>query len=138
MLLFLAVQAWQARELRTRFSADSGVIEIRRSPDGHFHWPARVNGREIDFLVDTGATRTALPDELVRGLPEIGRLRSQTAGGVVDGSLVRIDLELHGGVTARQLPVAVLPDLGTPLLGMDVLSRLRFSQSEGVLRLERP
>ena len=87
-VLFLAVQAWQSHGQRTRFSAHDGVIEIRRSPDGHFHWPARVNGREVDFLVDTGATRTALPASLAEGLTAIGSVRSDTAGGVVDGESV--------------------------------------------------
>jgi aspartyl protease family protein len=35
-----------------------------------------------------------------------------------------------------RLPVVVLPDLQRPLLGMDILSRLRFTQSGDVLRLE--
>jgi aspartyl protease family protein len=137
-VLFLAVQAWQSHGQRTRFSAHDGVIEIRRSPDGHFHWPARVNGRDVDFLVDTGATRTALPASLAEGLTAIGSVRSDTAGGVVDGRVVRVDLSLQGGVSAQQLPVVVLPDLQTPLLGMDVLSRLSFSQTDGVLRLQKP
>ena len=61
-----------------------------------------------------------------------------TAGGRVHGILARADIDLDGGVAAQRLPVAVLPGLGAPLLGMDVLGRLRFSQSEGVLRLETP
>ena len=56
---------------------------------------------------------------------------------MVDGHLVRADLQLRGGVQARNWPLAVLPKLGAPLLGMDVLGRLRFSQSDGVLRIER-
>jgi aspartyl protease family protein len=137
-LLYLAVQAWLFQGQRARFQVSQGIVEIQRSHDGHFHWPGKVNGREVDFLVDTGATRTALPAALAQGLPAQGAVRSETAGGVVSGQWVRVDLELEGGVSAQQLPVAVLPDLRTPLLGMDVLSRLKFSQSGGVLRLERP
>jgi aspartyl protease family protein len=137
-VLFLGIQAWQAQERRTRFTVDGTAIEIRRSPDGHFHWPGRVNGRTVDFLVDTGATRTALPPQLADGLPRLGRVGAQTAGGVVEAEVVRIELQLDGGVTAEQLPVMVLPDLKTPLLGMDVLGRLRFSQEPGVLRVVAP
>jgi aspartyl protease family protein len=32
--------------------------------------------------------------------------------------------------------VTVLPQLGAPLLGMDVLSKLHFSQQGGELRIE--
>lgn len=134
--LFLAFQTWQAGQQASRFQMADGVIELRRSPDGHFHWPATVNGREVDFLVDTGATRSALPQALAAGLVPEGTVRSATAGGVVQGYTVRVDMALQGGVVVRQWPVTVLPDLRAPLLGMDVLSKLRFSQADGVLRLE--
>lgn len=134
--IFLAVQAWQAHSRASRFEASGGEITLRRAPDGHFHWPGRVNSRQVDFLVDTGATRTALPAALAEGLPAEGRVRSATAGGVVQGYTVRVDLVLDGGVVVRQLPVTVLPELGSPLLGMDVLGRLHFSQAGGELRLK--
>lgn len=137
--LFLAVQAWLAQRDRTRFESDGmGTVTLRRSADGHFHWPGQVNGRALDFLVDTGATRTALPGALAQQLRlQRGRdLRSSTAGGVVQGYEARVDLRLEGGFLVRDLRVTVLPDLAAPLLGMDVLSRLRFSQQQGTLRLE--
>jgi aspartyl protease family protein len=136
--LFLAVQAWQDRARRSHFSAEGGVIELRRGADGHFHWPGQVNGIEVDFLVDTGATRTALPLALAERaqLQAEARAESSTAGGVVQGHVARADIRLDGGVQVARLPVVVLPDLQRPLLGMDILSRLRFTQSGDVLRLE--
>jgi len=44
-------------------------------------------------------------------------------------------LALQGGPRVERLRVTVLPNLGAPLLGMDVLSKMHFTQSEGVLRL---
>ena len=80
--LFLAVQAMQRQAERSRFSFDSasGRIELTRAPDGHFHWPGRVNGVAVDFLVDTGATSTALPLALAQeaGLVLEGAMRSST------------------------------------------------------------
>lgn len=139
-LVFLGVQAWLAAAERSRFSADGGAIELRRAADGHFHWPGTVNGIAVDFLVDTGATGTALPQALAEqaGLVVEGRVRSQTAGGEVQGWRARADVALQGGVRAERLPVTVLPELGSPLLGMDVLSKMRFTQQGGVLRFEPP
>jgi aspartyl protease family protein len=138
--VFVGVQAWQSAQQRSRFSVDarSGAIELRRAPDGHFHWPGSVNGIGVDFLVDTGATGTAIPQELAdrAGLVAEAPLQSSTAGGVVRGSLARADVALQGGVRAERLRVAVLPRLDSPLLGMDVLAKMRFTQSDGVLRLE--
>ena len=139
-LVFLAVQAFQSRAERSRFSFDAvgGTIELKRAPDGHFHWPGRLNGIEVDFLVDTGATSTAIPKALAEqaGLTSEGALQSSTAGGVVQGSIARADVALRGGVRVERLRVAVLPRLESPLLGMDLLSKMRFTQSGGVLRLE--
>ena len=137
--VFLGVQAWQHQQDKTRFQADGGVIEIRRGPDGHYHWPGSINGRSVDFLIDTGATGTAissaLADEL--GLQSQGSVRSSTAGGVVTGAVVVADVVLHGGVQAQRLRVVALPGLGErPLLGMDVLGRLQWSQAQGLLRID--
>lgn len=133
--LFLGVQALLSQQQRTRFEASGGEITIRRGSDGHYHWPATVNGHAVDFLVDTGATRSALPAELARRLqlPVEGSTRSQTAGGTVRGDIVRADLELQGGVRVRQLRIVALPALTAPLLGMDVLGRLHWRQSGGEL-----
>ena len=138
--VFVGVQAWQSQQQRAHFSVDarSGAIELRRAPDGHFHWPGTINGIAVDFLVDTGATGTAIPQALAdrAGLAVEGSMRSSTAGGMVQGTLARADVVLQGGVRVDRLRVAVLPQLESPLLGMDILSRMRFTQSEGVLRLE--
>ena len=52
----------------------------------------------------------------------------------MQGTTARADIELDGGVQAQRLRVAVLPRLAAPLLGMDVLGQLQFSQGDGVLR----
>lgn len=137
--IFLAVQAWQHRQAQTRFHADGGTIEIRRGPDGHYHWPGRINGRTVDFLIDTGATGTAISAELARELrlESVGTVQSSTAAGVVTGQVVRADVQLDGGVSAERLRIVALAGLGDrPLLGMDILGRLHWTQSQGVLRID--
>ena len=136
--LFLGVQAWQARAKATRFVMAAGTVEIQRAPDGHYHWPGRINGRAVEFLVDTGATGTAIPAALAQelGLVALGSVQSQTAGGVVTGRVVVGDLVLDGGVRAERLRMVALPGLASPLLGMDVLGRLRWEQREGRLRVQ--
>jgi aspartyl protease family protein len=135
--VFLGVQAFEAQRERTRFVAADGVIELRRSPDGHFHWPGEVNGVRADFLVDTGATTTALPAALAERarLEPLGRVQSSTAGGVAVGYVARADIVLDGDVRADRLRVMVLPALEAPLLGMDLLSKMRWVQQGGTLRV---
>jgi aspartyl protease family protein len=39
-------------------------------------------------------------------------------------------------VKAQRLRMVALPGLATPLLGMDVLGRLKWQQEQGVLRID--
>jgi aspartyl protease family protein len=132
---------WQWREheaLKTAFTTSDGVVEIRRGDDGHYHWPGRLNGVDVDFLVDTGASGVAIPAALADRLRLVaeGTVRSSTAGGAVTGRVVRGDLELDGGVRAERLRMVALPNLASPLLGMDVLGRLHWQQRDGLLRID--
>lgn len=137
--VFLGVQWWRHDAQRTRFQLRGEVVELQRGRDGHYHWPGSVNGRAVDFLVDTGATGTAIPSSLARelNLQALGAVRSQTAGGSAVGEVVVADLALQGGVRIDRLRLVALPALGErPLLGMDVLGRLHWQQVDGVLRID--
>lgn len=140
VVVFLGFRYYEHQRAQTRFQASGdGVIEIRRGPDGHYHWPGSINGLPVDFLIDTGATGTAMSQAMARqlSLEPLGRVRSQTAGGVVVGELVRADLALQGGVRIERLAVTALAGLSErPLLGMDVMGRLRWQQRDGVLTID--
>ena len=38
----------------------AGATELPRAADGHFYAETRINGSQVEFLVDTGATKVAL------------------------------------------------------------------------------
>lgn len=137
-LVFLGFQWYEREARRSTFSVQGGVIEIRRAADGHYHWAGRINGRPVEFLIDTGASGVAIPAELATRLGLVGeaQVRSSTAGGDVLGQVVRADLELDGGVRAERLRMVALPQLEHPLLGMNVLGRLHWQQQNGVLRID--
>ena len=138
-LVFVGIQWWLREQEQMRFHAEGDIIEIRRGADGHYHWPGRINGRAVDFLIDTGATGTAISAALARELKlePIGRMRSSTAGGPVTGEVVRAEVTLQGGVRAERLRIVALPSLSDrPLLGMDVLGRLHWQQRDGVMRID--
>ena len=138
LVCFLGFKAWERQREASRFQLAGQTVVLTRGDDGHFHWPGRVGNVAVEFLVDTGATATALPQALAEraGLTPLGAVRTQTAGGAARGFVARADIALDGGVRADKLTVTVLPDLGAPLLGMDVLGRLHFSQKPGELRIE--
>ena len=68
-------------------TTEDGAVRVRAHRDGHFYIDSRVNGQDVRFLVDTGASVVALsPDDAERIGFDRTRLnfsqRLHTAGGV--------------------------------------------------------
>ena len=138
-LVFVGVQWFAHRQQQSSVRIDGSVIDIERARDGHYYWPGTLNGRDVRFLIDTGASGTAIPAALARelGLTSEGEVRSSTAGGIVTGRIVRADITLRGGVRADRQRTVALDGLDEhPLLGMDLLGKMRWQQLDGVLRID--
>ena len=116
---------------------EGGETRIQRAADGHYWLRAEINGHPENFLVDTGATLTAVSTETAdaAGLePREGGLpvRMQTANGSVAAELTTIDELRFGNVTAHGLDAIIAPGLGsTNVIGMNLLSRLASVRLEG-------
>lgn len=116
---------------------EGGETRIPMAPDGHFWLRAQINGVPANFLVDTGATLTAISRELADraaieprpgGLP----ITINTANGPVSAELSTIGEMRFGSVAARGLDVVIAPSLGqTNVVGMNLLSRLASWRVEG-------
>ena len=116
---------------------EGSETRIKRAPDGHYWLRAEINGHPANFLVDTGATLTAVSTETAdaAGLdPREGSLpvRMQTANGSVAAEMTTIDELRFGNVAARGLDAIIAPGLGpTNVIGMNLLSRLASVRLEG-------
>lgn len=104
---------------------------IPLSSDGHFWIRALVNGRELDFLIDTGATYTSLSEgaaDLTGLEPNNSKAPAtlNTANGVIEARFGRIEELRFGTITARQLDAIILPGASgnTNVIGMNLLSQL--------------
>ena len=115
---------------------EGGETRVPLAPDGHFWLRAEVNGHPASFMVDTGATLTAISTETAAaaglepreaGLP----VRMQTANGAVSADLTTIDELRFGSVAARGLDAIIAPGLPTNVIGMNLLSRLASWRVEG-------
>ena len=125
-------------------SSNYRTVTLNSDRRGHFQVDARVDGRSIDFLVDTGASSIALRESSRRQArhPSVGaRLHHQDADRQRRrqgraGQLDRVEL---GGITVRDVEALVVPDeaLSTNLLGMTFLSRVKWSHDRGRLVLEQ-
>ena len=113
------------------------TLRIPMAPDGHFWVRARVNGEEIRFLIDSGATTTALSTRAAQaaGLElESGRLPVviNTANGMVEAQRTRIRRLSMGPILSKDLAAVVSPAFGnTNVLGMNFLSSLESWRVEG-------
>lgn len=108
--------------------------EIVRSPDGHFYLDAQVNGAQVRFLVDTGASMVALtPADAQRAgiaLPS-ERATARGAGGDVEVMPVTIERIAAGPLAARDVPAAIAPRLEISLLGQSFLERVGTVEISG-------
>ncbi|MXO90685.1 retropepsin-like aspartic protease family protein [Pontixanthobacter aquaemixtae] len=110
---------------------EGGETRIPLAPDGHFWLVAQVNGEPVEFMIDTGATLTAVSTDVAQrtGLePRRGGLPVQlsTANGTISAQLATVDEIRFGNVAARGLDAVIAPNLGdTSVIGMNLLSRLK-------------
>lgn len=133
-----------AGELLPGYAARQGeAVILTAGEGGHFRVRARVNGRLIPFLVDTGATDVVLsPRDAERVGFNLGDLaftrQYRTANGTVMGAPVTLDSISFGGLEVQNVRASVNgAALGTSLLGMSFLSRLRsFKVEQGQMILE--
>jgi aspartyl protease family protein len=129
----------------TAEAANSRTITVSRDQRGQFAVDARVDGRPVGFMVDTGASVIALTERDAARLgihpPQSAFVAEvKTANGTVRGAPTRLDLVEVGGLAVRDVAALVLPDqsLNENLLGLSFLSRLRrFEYSNGKLVLEQ-
>jgi len=112
---------------------DAGVrqVVLDADPRGHFVSDARINGRRVEVMVDTGASIVALNADTARRLgivPPASAYSSSigTANGVVGVAPVVLSEIQLGDVTIRNVSAAIVPGdgLGVNLLGMSFLGRL--------------
>ncbi len=120
------------------------TVTLNSDSRGHFQVNARVDGRAVSLVVDTGASKIVLRETSAAKLGIFPRAseytgRAQTANGVAKFAPVRLASVELNGIMLRDVEAAVMPDdaLGENLLGMSFLSRLKWSHDRGRLVLEQ-
>jgi len=124
--------------------ADGGPpgIELVADRRGHYVVVGEVNGRALEFLVDTGASDVAIPaalsDEL--GLVPGRALSVQTANGRARARATTIGQLAVGPLRRRNVPATLVPGMSgrTALLGMSFLRHHDLEQRGGRLVIRAP
>jgi aspartyl protease family protein len=133
-----------AMAVESQAPANSRTMELKAGSGGHFEVEARVDGRRLGFVVDTGASQITLreSDAARLGIHPSQRdysIRINTANGEGRAALVQLGMVEVGNIVVRDIPALVTRDdaLSINLLGMSFLSRVRWTHERGRLTLEQ-
>lgn len=120
-------------------------VRIEADDRGHFQAEARINGRAVEALVDTGATMVALNRTTARQVginlvPADFNREVKTANGMARAATAKIEAMQIGRIRMRDVDVMILDDsaLAGTLVGMSFLARLSSVRIEnGTLLMEQ-
>ncbi len=117
----------------------SGVrtLILQRNWNNHYVVSGKVNGKLVEFLLDTGATAVVIPAHLQQslGLKRGFAGQAMTANGAVTTYATRIDTLQIGKIVLHNVNAALNPGMTDDqiLLGMSALKEVDFSQRDGKL-----
>jgi len=126
-------------------TANGGTMRLQADAQGHYSGDFRINGRQVQGLIDTGATYVALNESFARRLGFTGnqldfRYSVNTANGTTKAAHVMLDRVEIGGIRVRDVEAFVLKDeaLSSTLVGMSFLKKLAsYSVADGSLSLKQ-
>jgi aspartyl protease family protein len=129
------------QSISTLATGDFQEVVILRNRNGHYVFDGEINGRKVTFLVDTGATTTAIPGSMRQALGlKTGLATSvSTANGMTTAYLTRLDQLAIGGIELFDVKASIIPGMGVDevLLGMNVLKHFELIQRGKQLIIRR-
>lgn len=117
-------------------------IVLTADAAGHFLPQGQINGRSVQFMVDTGATLIAISESEARrlnlkfetGLP----VRITTANGTVNAYQIQLGSVRVGDVQVYDVPAVVAPQpMPFVLLGNSFLMRFQMQRLNDQMTLEK-
>ena len=122
--------------------AGNATIVLPMGTGGHFGGSGQINGKTVQFMVDSGATTIALSQAEANriGLDWKGGRAGMTltANGPVPVHAVMLSSVRLGGVELANVAAVVLPaEMPMVLLGNSFLGRFTLRQDGDVMRLEK-
>lgn len=129
----------------TRYTAPEAVsAKIWRDESGSYTTVGSINGRVVNFLVDTGASAVAMHGIDAKRLGIAYKLEGDpiyvsTANGTAPAYEVELDRVQVGDIVLRRVRGFVIdaPGSGRILLGMSFLNRVQMTDQGNVLMLHQ-
>lgn len=114
-------------------------VVLDRNAQYHYLANGSINGIQVTFLVDTGASDVAVPANLAErlGLAPGAHDVMSTANGNVNVRRTQIENLQLGSIQLRDIRASINPGMGGDevLLGMSFLRHVEFNQKNGQLTL---
>jgi len=104
-------------------------LVIERSSDHHYYADASVNGRPVHFMIDTGASETALTEADAQQIgisvdPSKYEVIGDGASGMVRGQYVQLKTIDLGGLREDDVNAVIVPGATVSLLGQPFLEKI--------------
>ena len=125
----------------TLATSDFREVVLLRNRNGHYVFDGEINRHKVTFLVDTGATTTAIPGGMQQALElKAGPATSvSTANGLTTAYLTRLDQLAFGEIELFDVNASIIPGMRVNeiLLGMNVLKHFELIQSGNQLTIRQ-
>ena len=116
-------------------------ITLERNPYGHYVSNGTINGYDVIFLLDTGATEIAIPESIANkiGLIKKQSIRIKTANGTATAYRTRINSAALGEIRLYDLNATILTNMNGDevLLGMNFLKHFEIIQKGKMLTIKQ-
>ncbi len=129
------------QDISTANFAGTKKVTLLRNPYGHYVASGRINNQAVVFLLDTGASDIAIPENVAKKL----RLKSgpaiqvKTANGIALAHSTYLNSVSLGDITLHNLPATILSNLTDEevLLGMSFLKHFELLQKGKTLTIKQ-
>ncbi len=137
-----AVSSWAQSDApaaahQTNSSNTRVGLLLKQQSNGHYFVEGSINGKPLTFVVDTGASMVSLPRDIAyrANMSCLEQVSVQTANGTGRSCTSVVKKLQLGHLSLINVPAMIVPNLGQPLLGMNVLQAFRIEQDNGEMRI---
>jgi aspartyl protease family protein len=121
---------WPASHQRAPANGAAGTeVAIARSSDHHYYADANVNGQPVHFMIDTGASETALTEADAQQIgltvdPSKYEVIGDGASGMVRGQYVELKSIDLNGIRQDNAKAVIVAGASVSLLGQPFLEKV--------------
>ena len=148
LIASVAFSQWLAERENTNRTIDARVhddgrreVVLEQNRRGHYLAPGTINGVDVSFLLDTGATTISIPIAVAQRLEIHGGVPTQvrTASDIITVRSVVLDRVTVGDIARTRVRAHVNPRMpgDQVLLGMSFLRHLELVQHGRTLTLRQ-